>query len=89
MTLPYEGAYRAWENARDRAAAFDQGLLRQADEALSITRAAYQEGAIELLAYLDAQRSRAEVQHQYLRALFDARVSVLQLEHAVGGELPR
>jgi cobalt-zinc-cadmium efflux system outer membrane protein len=84
-----EGAYRAWENARDRAAAFDQGLLRQADEALSITRAAYQEGAIELLAYLDAQRSRAEVQHQYLRALFDARVSVLQLEHAVGGELPR
>jgi len=29
------------------------------------------------------------VQQQYLRALFDARVSVLQLEHAVGGELPR
>jgi cobalt-zinc-cadmium efflux system outer membrane protein len=84
-----EAAYRAWENARDRATAFDQGLLRQADEAQSIARAAYQEGAIELLAYLDAQRTRAEIQHQYLRALFDARVSVLQLEHAVGGELPR
>jgi cobalt-zinc-cadmium efflux system outer membrane protein len=84
-----EAAYRAWENARDRTTAFDQGLVRQADEAQSIARAAYQEGAIELLAYLEAQRTRAEVQHQYLRALFDARVSVLQLEHAVGGELPR
>ena len=84
-----EAAYRAWENARQRAAAFDQGLLRQADEAQSIARAAYQEGAIELLPYLEAQRTRAEVQQQYLRALFDARVSVLQLEHAVGGELPR
>jgi outer membrane protein, heavy metal efflux system len=84
-----EVAYRAWENARQRSAAFDQGLLRQADEAQSIARAAYQEGAIELLPYLEAQRTRAEVQQQYLRALFDARVSVLQLEHAVGGELPR
>jgi outer membrane protein, heavy metal efflux system len=84
-----EAAYRAWENARDRAAAFDQGLRRQAEEAQSIARAAYQEGAIELLPYLEAQRTRAEVQQQYLRALFDARVSVLQLEHAVGGELPR
>jgi cobalt-zinc-cadmium efflux system outer membrane protein len=84
-----EAAYRAWENARDRAAAFDQGLLRQADEAQSIARAAYQEGAIELLAYLEAQRTHAEIQHQYLRALFDAQVSVLQLEHAVGEELPR
>jgi len=84
-----EAAYRAWENARDRVAAFDQGLLRQAEESESIAKAAYQEGAIELLAYLEAQRTRAEVRQQYLKALFDARASMLQLEHAVGADVMR
>jgi cobalt-zinc-cadmium efflux system outer membrane protein len=84
-----EGAYRAWENARDRVAAFDQGLLRQAEESESIARAAYQEGAIDLLPYLEAQRTRAEIRHQYLRALFDARTSISQLEYAVGTDATR
>lgn len=84
-----EAAYRGWESARERVAAFDQGLLRQAEESEAIARAAYQEGAIELIGYLEAQRTRADIRQQYLKALFDARTSVLQLEHAVGSDVLR
>ena len=84
-----ETAYRGWESARDRVAAFDQGLLRQAEESEAIARVAYQEGAIELIGYLEAQRTRADIRQQYLKALFDVRTSVLQLEHAVGSDVIR
>ena len=63
------------------------GLLQQADESYSITLAAYQEGATELLPLLEAQRTRAEIRQQYYRTLFDYQTSILLLEQATGSEV--
>ena len=46
--------------------------------------AAYRAGESDLLDYLDAQRAYRDVQRTYNRALFDHRLSLLQLDAAVG-----
>jgi cobalt-zinc-cadmium efflux system outer membrane protein len=84
-----ESAYQSWQSARERITAFESGLLGQADESQAIAFRAYQEGAIELLGYLEAQRTRAEIHRQYLQSVFDARTALLVLEQAVGRELSR
>src|SRR5262249_41763464 len=60
-----ESAYAAFETARDQVQTFRDELLNQADESRSIALAAYEEGAAELVALLEAQRTRAEVRQQY------------------------
>jgi cobalt-zinc-cadmium efflux system outer membrane protein len=84
-----ESAYQAWQSARERMTTFESVLLRQADDAQAIALRAYQEGAIELLGYLEAQRTRAEIRHQYLQSVLDARTGLLVLEQAVARELSR
>ena len=82
-----ESAYRAYETARDQVTILQRELLQQANESYTIALAAYQEGATELLALLEAQRTRAEIRHQYYRTLFDYQTSILLLEQAVGKEI--
>ena len=82
-----ESAYAAFETARDQVQTFRDELLNQADESRSIALAAYEEGAAELVALLEAQRTRAEVRQQYFRTLFDYQVSIAELELAVGREI--
>lgn len=82
-----ESAYAAFETARDQAQTFRDELLNQADESRSIALAAYEEGAAELVALLEAQRTRAEVRQQYFKTLFDYQVSLSNLELAVGKEI--
>lgn len=84
-----ESAWAAWQTARSRVAAVESDLLSQAGESLEIARAAYRDGAIGLLEYLEAQRSFADVRHEHARSLFEAQASRLMLELAVGRELPR
>ncbi len=83
-----ESAYAAFETARDQVQTFRNELLNEADESRSIALAAYQEGATQLLPLLDAQRTRSEVRQQYFRTLFDYQTSLIDLELAVGKELP-
>ena len=82
-----ESAYRAYETARDQVTTLQRELLQQANESYTIALAAYQEGATELLALLEAQRTRAEIRQQYYRTLFDYQTSILMLEQAVGKEI--
>ena len=82
-----ESAYQAYETAREQVQAYEMGILRQADESRDITFAAYREGVAELIALLDAQRTRAEVRANYYRALFDYQTSIFQLESATGTEI--
>lgn len=79
-----ESAFRAYETARDQLATFQRELLQQANESYTISLAAYQEGATELLPLLEAQRTRADIRQQYYRTLFDYQTSILLLEQAVG-----
>jgi cobalt-zinc-cadmium efflux system outer membrane protein len=84
-----ESAYQAWESAQARLRTFEAALLRQADESRGIALRAYEEGAIELIGYLEAQRTHADIRLQYLQTVLDAHVALLALEHAVGRELGR
>ena len=59
----------------------------QADESIEITLASYREGASELIALLDAQRTRSDVRAGYYRALFDCQTSLFLLEQAAGVEI--
>lgn len=82
-----ESAYRAYETARDQVATFQRELLQQANESYTISLAAYQEGATELLPLLEAQRTRADIRQQYYRTLFDYQTSILLLEQAGGKQI--
>ncbi|MEK6303958.1 MAG: TolC family protein [Acidobacteriota bacterium] len=82
-----ESAYRGYETARDQVATFQRELLQQSNESYTISLAAYQEGATELLPLLEAQRTRADIRQQYYRTLFDYQTSILMLEQAVGKQL--
>jgi len=82
-----ESAYAGLQAARGLVETFQEELLRQADEARTITIAAYEEGGTELLPVLEAQRTRAEVRQEYFKTLFDYQASLIALELAVGREI--
>ena len=84
-----EAAWHSWQTARSQAAAFERELLRQAEESHTIALNAYQEGVLGLVEYLEAQRTLANVRHEYARSLFDAHAALLVLEHAVGRDPSR
>jgi outer membrane protein, heavy metal efflux system len=82
-----ESAFRAYETSRQLVRVYESDILKQADESRDITLAAYREGAAELIALLDAQRTRAEARASYYRTLFDYYTSLFQLELASGVEI--
>jgi cobalt-zinc-cadmium efflux system outer membrane protein len=82
-----EAAYEAFETSRQQVETFRNELLNQADESRSIALAAYEQGATELLPVLEAQRTRAEVRHEYFRTLFNYQTSLVDLTLAVGQEI--
>jgi cobalt-zinc-cadmium efflux system outer membrane protein len=65
---------------------FEAGV-RQAEEVRAVALAAYQEGAIGLLEYLEAQRTLSDVRQRYAQSVFDAHASLLLLEQAAGTDL--
>jgi cobalt-zinc-cadmium efflux system outer membrane protein len=82
-----EAAYAGVQAARDLVETFQNELLKQADESRDITVSAYEEGGIELLPVLEAQRTRSDVRHEYFKTLFDYQASLVALELAVGREI--
>jgi outer membrane protein, heavy metal efflux system len=82
-----EAAYRAYLTSREQVRAYEAGLLNQAEEAAGVTAAAYREGAVPLIALIDAQRARAEARGNYMKALFDYRNSLFTLEQVTGAEV--
>jgi len=82
-----EAAYAALQTSQELVETFQSELLRQADESRTITLAAYEEGGIELLPVLEAQRTRTEVRQQYFKTLFDYQASLVALELAAGREI--
>lgn len=77
----------AWETARilaEQIVRLQQGFLRRAEDARRITVAAYREGAVPLVQVLDASRALADVRDLYYRTLFAQRLSILELNAAIG-----
>lgn len=75
------------EAAGELIAVYEEGLLKQAREAMRIARISFKQGAASLLDVLDAQRVFQRVQSEYGRALFEQSLALTRLERAVGGTL--
>ncbi len=87
-----ESAIRAYKNGRALLDILPRTLSR-ATETERLARAAYREGAIDLLRFLDAERGRIQAQMEYNRALSDLRQSIVGLylaggQSPTGGEMP-
>ena len=67
--------------------AFEQGLLKQAKEAVRIARTSFKFGEAGLLDVLDAQRVLWRTFEGYARARFDLAIALTELERLVGKEL--
>ncbi|MCX6550194.1 MAG: TolC family protein [Acidobacteria bacterium] len=73
---------------RARVEQLEREYLRNAREARDIVLAAYRAGASTLIDYLDAQRALRDAQRVQNRAVFDYRMSLFQLESALGLPAP-
>lgn len=79
-------ARRAVELNQKQVESLRAEFLSLADESQSVSLAAYREGAVDLLALLDAQRVRSQAQEFYFQALYDYQLAVHELERAAGIE---
>ena len=79
-------ARRAVTLHQQQVEAMRADFLLQADESRNIALAAYREGATDLLAVLDAHRTRSQAQELYFQALYDYQLAVHELERAAGIE---
>jgi outer membrane protein, heavy metal efflux system len=84
VSLDVQLAFDLVEIGRERVTSIERDYLQKAREARDAVLAAYRAGEADLLDYLDAQRAYRDVQRTYNRALFDHRLSLLQLDAAVG-----
>ncbi len=82
-----EAAYQRYLIAQQQLAAFENGLLSQAESVLKVAEAAYRYGERGILEYMDAQRTFRVVRKDYLAAKFDYVSSMLEIERLLGTEL--
>ncbi len=75
------------KTASTQISTFEQGLLKQAKEAVRIARRSFTFGEASLLDVLDAQRTLWQTFQGYAHARFDLAVALTELERLVGKEL--
>ena len=80
-------ALGALTTERGKLAALRDTYLPKAQQARDTVEFAYRRGGVNLLDFLDAQRTPRETSLEYLRALGNYWTAVYQLETAVGGSL--
>jgi len=74
------GAYERYEVATSQLAAFEQGLLREAEAGLRAAETAYRLGERGILEVLDAQRILRTVRLDLLNAQFDRQAALVDLD---------
>ncbi|THI87654.1 MAG: TolC family protein [Nitrospira sp. CG24A] len=78
---------REAETAQDQILVYEEGLLKQAQEALRIAQLSFRQGASSLLDVLDAQRVQRQITVDYNQARFELSLALTRFERAVGGSL--
>jgi len=78
---------REAETAQDQILVYEEGLLKQAQEALRIAQLSFRQGASSLLDVLDAQRVQRQITVDYNQARFDLSLALTRFERALGGPL--
>jgi len=84
VRLDVQRALNAVETNRARVDYIEREYLTNAQESRDIVLASYRLGVANLIDFLDAQRAFRDTQRIYNRALFDQRVSLFELDAAVG-----
>ena len=78
---------REAETAQEQILVYEEGLLKQAQEALRIAQLSFRQGASSLLDVLDAQRVQRQITVDYNQARFELSMALTRFERAVGGPL--
>jgi outer membrane protein, heavy metal efflux system len=84
VNLDVQQAVNTVDVSRARVEYIERDALKNAQETRDIILASYRAGAITLIDFLDAQRAYRDTLRSYNRAVFDYRISLFQLETAVG-----
>jgi len=82
--LEVDQAFNRFESERQRLEGLETEYLPKARESREIAEAAHKLGAIDLTAFLDAQRTFREVYRLYNRSLYELSIARFQVEAAVG-----
>jgi cobalt-zinc-cadmium efflux system outer membrane protein len=81
-------AFRRIAKAQTLLQVFEGGMLERADSALKGAEKSYRAGGISLLELLEAQRTYLQTRAEYLGAVHDYLQATIDLQHAVGTEVP-
>lgn len=73
--------------AGQQIAAFEGGLIRQAENALRVAEAAFRFGERGFLEVLDAQRVLRQVRAEFLSARFDKQAALIEIDRLTGQDL--
>lgn len=79
-------AYQIVQAEERRVRALEGTYVQTARRARDIAQASYRLGALDLIAFLDAERAYRETLRGYNQALFTHQIAIYQLEAAVGRE---
>ncbi len=83
-----EVAYLALIENRRLVEVYRAGVVKDARESVAIIEGAFQRGGATILDLLDAARTAAAIQRNYIDVLYGYQRNLFQLESAVGKELP-
>ena len=75
-----DSAYGRYQLASESLAAFEQGLLREAEESVKAAEVAYRLGERGILEVLDAQRVLRTVRLDFLNAQYDRQFALIDLD---------
>ena len=75
-----DAAWQRYRIARDQVAAFEDGILREAQNALRVAESAYRFGERGILDVLDAQRTLRTLRMELNTTRYDLRVALVELE---------
>ncbi len=73
--------------AQDQLHVFETGLLKQAEQTLTVARTSFRQGAASLLDVLDAQRVYRQTLLEYAQVRADLSIALVRLERSIGAPL--
>ena len=73
--------------AQDQLQVFETGLLKQAEQTLTVARTSFRHGAATLLDVLDAQRVYRQTLLEYAQVRADLSIALARLERSLGASL--
>ena len=88
VRLAVHDAYIRVEAAGQRAALLRSTVVPQSQQAMDVSRVAYQGDRGDFMSVVDNQRALLDAQLSYFRALGDREIALADLERAVGTWLP-